>query len=243
MRAAFLVVGCLCAWAWPAGALEQVCKQEDGYCLQQPERRVVFRLNESCDVGGSLERCIDMVKSALQVWNTPECSDMKLVYDGTTPRTDIGYDADHPDQNMNLILVQGENWSHEPSSRRVTTIAYDSSNGNIVDFDIEVNNVNHDIDEVTLHNLLAREFGAALGFEDSDDATSVMYGFYELEDEERNLSEDDIESLCLLYPAPGAPPLPSSGCGCTFGGDSPDFSLLLCLLALAILIRIHDRVS
>jgi hypothetical protein len=227
--AAVLVVIC---WAGSAYALTQVCKQDSKICLEQPGREVTIRLNEICNIGGSLTGCIRVVQEAMEVWNAPECSDMTLVYDGTTPRMDIGYDLDNPDDNINLLLVVITGWPHGSGSASQATLTYNDQNGDILDFDLEINQQDFALDQDAFHNLLVLRMGQALGFEEGG-AGSVMAPFDLEETGRRVLSEADVTSLCHLYPAPGIQGPTPSGCACSSARKrqaGPAITILLILL-------------
>jgi hypothetical protein len=222
--------------AFPAQALEQACEGE--ICFQQPGLQVTFLLNESCTVGGSLQACIDSVESAMDVWNAPECSDLEILFGGTTPRLDIGYSQENPDANINLIYVQDAGWPHSSANPRVGTMAYDGQSGEILDYDIEVNNQYLAPSEVDLHNILARDFGMALGFEKTTgDADSIMW--VSSGESKRVLSAGDTQALCRLYPLSEHQP-PRSGCSCGGAPASTIGSLLVLLLSIG---RLRGRRS
>ena len=214
-------------YALPVYALEQAC--EGDICYHQPEHQVTFMLNEGCTAGGSLQTCIDAVESAMDAWNTPECSDLRLLFGVTTPRVEIGNSQENPDANINLIYVLDSGWPHAQTNPRVSTMAYDGESGAVFDYDIEVNNQYVTLTEVDLHNILARDFGMALGFDktsgDPDSVMQVSSG-----GQKKTLSPDDAQALCQLYPLPEHEP-PRSECSCqVFSGPGSGLTVLLLLL-------------
>ena len=236
MMIRILFVGFVLFCAVPSQALEQYCDGE--ICFHQPDLQVTFLLNEGCSVGGSLQACIDTVKSAMEVWNSPDCSGLELVFGGTTPRVDIGYSQENPDANINLIYVENTGWPHSPANPRVGTISYDGASGAVLDYDIEVNNQYLTPTEVDLHNILARDFGMALGFDkDSGGADSIMQ--ISSGGAEKVLSDGDTQALCALYPLPEHEP-PRSGCNCGMKSGSAAGGLLLLLVSIA---RLRGRRS
>lgn len=207
-------------YAVPVYALQQAC--EDEICYHQPEHQVTFMLNEGCTAGGSLQACIQAVESAMEAWNAPECSDMEILFGGTTPRVDIGYSQENPDANINLIYVLDAGWSYAQTNPRVSTMAYDGQSGAVLDYDIEVNNQYFTLTEVDLHNILARDLGMALGFDkNSGGPDSVM--LVSSGGQKKTLSPGDTQALCELYPLSEHEP-PHSGCGCGSGFYSPGSS-------------------
>lgn len=226
-----VVAGFLIISAFPAQALEQACEGE--VCFHQPGLQVTFLLNEGCTAGGSLQTCIDSVESAMEVWNASECSDLEILFGGTTPRVDIGYSLENPEANINLIYVQDAGWPHSSANPRVGTIAYDGQSGAVLDYDIEVNNQYLTPTEVDLHNMLARDFGMALGFDKTTgDTESIMQ--VSSSEAKKTLSADDSQALCQLYPLSEHQP-PRSGCSCRTNLGSSSGSLFLLLVSIVLL--------
>ena len=106
------------------------------------------------------------MESAIDYWNSPECSDMLLVYGGTTPRTDVGYDEDNTDENINLIIWRELAWELDPRAILIAALTVDTSNGMAVDCDIEMNGYKYLFSETDIENLLIEEFGHAIGVRD-----------------------------------------------------------------------------
>jgi uncharacterized protein (TIGR03382 family) len=113
----------------------------------------------------------------------------------------------------------------------VGTKTHDVNSGAILDYDIEVNNQHLTPTDVDLHNMLARDFGMALGFDkNSGDADSVMQE--STDGVKRTLSAADTQVLCALYPPSEYKP-PRSG-GCSSGGVPGSTTGLLLVLLFSI---------
>ena len=111
----------------------------------------------------------------------------------------IGYSQENPDANINLIIVLDAGWSHAQTNPRVSTLAYDGQSGAVLDYDIEVNNQYYTLNEVDLHNILARDLGMALGFDkNSGDPDSIMQ--VSSSGQKQVLSAGDTQALCQLFP-------------------------------------------
>lgn len=110
----------------------------------------------------------------------------------------------------------------DPNALAVTTLVYRRTSGEIIDADIDLNAVSFywtvlDADVVTdVQNTLTHEIGHLIGFAHAPEAESTMYASSPPgELVKRDLSADDIEGVCYVYPrgldTPGAPGRASSG--------------------------------
>ncbi len=208
-------------------------------CLWWKHRLVKVVLNNACSQDVPVNNCANAVWTTLDVWNNPTCSDFRFVSGGTTSRTDVGFDQDNWDDNINLIIWQNDNWPHDDSAIALTTSTYDRLTGEVVDTDVEFNGVNFTFSTaespdviVDISNTLAHEAGHMLGLDHSSDTSASMYAYApEGETQKRNLSQDDIDGLCHVYPAGlDLPPCEGfippdntdngGGCGCTTKGQT-----------------------
>ena len=139
---------------------------------------------------------------------------------------DIGYFPDRA--NQHVIVFRDETWPHEKSpseqaagkSRTIalTTISFDPNSGEIFDADIEINSAEHSViitdgaklaeNVYDLDSVLTHEVGHFLGIAHSPDSQAVMYP----KDEggsvrHRDLTTDDIDAICTLYPSSGLRPV------------------------------------
>jgi hypothetical protein len=154
-----------------------------------------------------------------------QCSDFSIQRGSITDNPWIGFDWREGAANENLIIFrtgQGDptydDWIHPVSAIAITTVTFVRSDGTILDADIELNDrdyvfsdcdptdpnceLNHD-----LRNTLTHEFGHVLGLDHpptsqpgARDAT--MHAAAPAGDVgKRDLSSDDVDGLCYLYPA------------------------------------------
>ena len=76
---------------------------ENGVCLWWNSRTMTYYINETCSVDTQLNNCLNAVQAAFNAWNGHACTDMQVVYGGSTPRDDVGYNQSKTN-NINLIV-------------------------------------------------------------------------------------------------------------------------------------------
>jgi hypothetical protein len=190
---------------------------DNGVCLWWKSRMMTYFINETCSVDVQLNNCLEAVQSAFDAWNGHDCTDFEIFYGGTTPRTDVGYNQGKSN-NINLVIWLESNWRtqncppEKPSCRdsraiALTTTTYDVYTGQIVDADVEVNgegfvfSTTLPTDVMDIHNTLAHEVGHMLGLDHSRDRDATMWEDANSgEDKKRDLTQDDIDGLCFVYP-------------------------------------------
>jgi hypothetical protein len=127
---------------------------------------------------------------------------------GTMPV--VGYDPEAESDNQNLLLWvdEAKDWAHGPGVLGLTTLTYNTCDGEIVDGDIEINAVHFTFsiaDEVEnevmdLENTVAHEVGHLLGLDHSNESEATMYHTSPLSEiEKRDPEDDDWQGLCCLY--------------------------------------------
>ncbi len=242
-----------------ARAFQRSRHSEDGACLWWDTRLVTVYLHEDCSVDVPRQNCENAVWIALDAWNQPTCSDFRFVSGGTTTRTDVGFDEDNWNDNINLIIWHESAWIHEAEAIAMTTTTYDTQNGKIVDSDVELNGRDYTFTTaesaqvlVDICNALAHEAGHMLGLDHSSDSDTTMYGYApQGETKKCDLSQDDIDGLCHVYPAgretpptPGyKPPVDDSGCVCAAQVAPGWSSSILFIYVLFLLLRCRRRLE
>ncbi len=242
------------SWMIPSGAeaFERSRDPNNFACLWWDTRQVEIVLNQVCSDDVAEANCVPAIRRALDVWNEPACSDFQYL-SALSARTDVGFDQDDQDSNINLIIFIEDlaSWRHMASSIAITTTTYDRQTGQIVDTDVEFNGVNFTfstsdsaVDRMDIENTLAHEAGHMLGLDHSSNPDATMWGTAgpgELN--KRDLTEDDVDGLCHVYPAgedlpacPGGPPPPDDG-GCSAAGKSDSTSSLIGMAFLAYMFR------
>lgn len=193
-----------------------------------------------------------VVTSSFDQWNQVRCpgapahdacSDMLLIYEGTTRNDVVEFNQRNLNANMNLVIWRDTGWDQVASSMTfaLTSVTYNPQTGQIVDADIEINSENYMLNVIDpvernyadLKNTLVHEVGHFIGLDHSHLRGATMYPNAGLgETSKRVLHDDDIEGLCASYPPsfvprrtcdnpyidPNPDPNPNSGAG---GGVLP----------------------
>jgi predicted Zn-dependent protease len=234
-------------------AFERSQDPDNGVYLCWEDRTITFMVNENCSSRMTQAGCLAGVLSAMEEWNSPECSDLQIVLGGTTPRTDVGFDLDNPEDNINLILWQDSQWVYRPGTVAMTTVTYHATEGRIVDADLELNGLSYDYEtEAAVHNALLHELGHMIGLDNSKDPGSVMFSdSTDLAKTTKNtLSHDDIDAICFVYPSGGETPEDGGGddpedqgggCNSTGGTGAPCQYLLILPMILLFIRRLGVR--
>ncbi len=175
-------------------------------------------------------RVEEAVDAAFRTWQEVPCAGVR--FEKTSPAT-VDEVAAHTDRgNVNLIVFREEveEWHWELSAVAQTVIHYDGE-GRIADVDIEINgafftfadlsSAGTDAGAYDLRSVLTHEIGHALGLDHSADESAVMYGATAAGNIFRDLSADDEEGICSLYPASAAAEnIPEPLCGLDLDGTS-----------------------
>ncbi len=255
LKPAFLMVLPMLLWADPAGTFEQSRNPDNlSVCLYWEDREVTVHLHEDCSADVSKQNCETAVWTSLDTWNLPPCSDFKFVSGGTTAITEVGFDWDH---NVNLIIWRESAWAHEAEALAMTTTTYDRNSGKIVDSDVEFNGRDYTFTTaesvntlVDIANTVTHEAGHMLGLDHCEVYDATMYGYAPKgEIAKRDLSQDDIDGLCYLYPVGGETPfcpdykypIDDGGCVCAAQGASRRTSSVILIFVLFLLLRSMKR--
>jgi len=202
----------------------------------EPRMSYVLDSQESQDI--SFDVAESQINESFQTWGQLTCENVStpydFTYDGVVTGRTIGFDSDARENNENLVLwVQSANqWVHPPSVLALTSLTYDTGNGEIVDADIEINDAGFVFSadgaagKIDLRNTIVHEVGHILGLDHSLSLAATMYDKAPPgETKKRDLEADDIDGFCALY-GPNKFPIPSkgdnivkSGSGCAVPGE------------------------
>ncbi|MEQ9503116.1 MAG: matrixin family metalloprotease [Deltaproteobacteria bacterium] len=173
------------------------------------------------------------VFGAYSAWEDVECSDMALPYMGSAPALVAEYKDGEPNRNVLVVLRTG--WDYDTGAIAVTTSAYDTRTGRVVDADIEINDENFDFTRVDdtcemnagtmdLRNTLTHEVGHVIGLEHPPNTSryenaTMFASAPPCETKKRSLESDDRDGICFIYPMGG----PTAQC---FPPEGPSFVIV-----------------
>ena len=110
---------------------------QNGYYISWKKPCVQFHLNAT----GSRQMLFSDIEqatiNAINEWYRPEISSLTPHYSGMTYDETIGYRIGYT--NTNIIVFRDDNWTESREMMALTTVMHNSTNGEIVDADIEVN--------------------------------------------------------------------------------------------------------
>jgi hypothetical protein len=116
--------------------------------------------------------------------------------------------------NANIIMFDDDKWPHNDSNNTLglTTVTYNINTGELYDADMEINTaqvtltVNGTVpaDGFDFLSIITHESGHFLGLAHSPDSHATMYAHYtQGQTSMRNLSADDVQGICAIYPPDG----------------------------------------
>ncbi len=158
------------------------------------------------------------VRASFQAWEDVPCSDLTLPMAGVFRNLSAGYQQGG--DNKNVVVALSTGWPYEQSALAVTTSAYDTRTGEVVDADIEINDEFFDfvrVDEtcvpndgtMDLRNTITHEVGHVIGLDHPPNTpryqdVTMFASAPPCESKKRTLESDDINGICSIYPT-GAP--------------------------------------
>jgi len=130
--------------------------------------------------------------------------------------------------NANIIMFDDDVWPHDDANNTLglTTVTYNINTGELYDADMEINTaqvtltVNGDVpaDGFDFLSIVTHESGHFLGLAHTPDDHATMFAHYtQGATSMRNLSTDDIQGICTIYPPDGTRtsangPVPEGSC-------------------------------
>jgi hypothetical protein len=203
------------------------------------------------------EAAINQIRESFEVWASLTCDDesypFDFVYGGTLSGRPVGFDKTDPNNNENIVVWVKPPllWEYDADAVAMTSLTYDTTNGQIVDADVELNDRgyvysgNGGAGKVDLKNTLVHEVGHFLGLDHSQVPTATLFRKAPPgETKKRDLIDDDVAGYCALY-GPNAPPLPEpppnssepngNGCAQASSPESSPISMLIVLFSALVL--------
>ncbi len=160
------------------------------------------------------DTALEQLRLSFSAWQDVDCSDMELPFMGQMGGLRAGYVDGGPNQNVVLFFENA--WPYDRGVIAVTTNAYETRSGRVLDSDIEINgeqftfvvgddSCRENQGEMDLRNAITHEVGHVLGLDHPPIAmryagTTMYASAPPCEIEKRSLADDDIEGLCTIYP-------------------------------------------
>ena len=196
-----------------------------GYVRSQGEKNKVFlywnqlpapfHINSAGSPNANKLLTYQAIQKGFSTWNAVTCSCFSFQYKGLTSSTVLGYDINHPNDNINLIIFQTKKWPHISNAVGVTSTIYNQNTGEIIAFDMELNNITYLFSingkpiknksgflqpTIDIQNTVTHEAGHALGLDHTLNFAATMYASAPPgETSKRTLHQDDINGLCAVY--------------------------------------------
>ena len=151
-----------------------------------------FYLNTTNNDGLSSSEVKSIVNSAASEWNSESPFSISVIETSDTNRTN---------QN-DISFTSADSWYSDASIVGVTQVVYDSETGEISETDIHINDYSHNLtdsvsDTLYLGNVVAHEFGHAIGLDHSQVNKATMY--FQNQKGQSTLSDDDGAGAFSLY--------------------------------------------
>lgn len=144
-----------------------------------------------------------LVSAAFDRWTKVSCGTytptISVVPMGPIACNDVEYNPTGP--NANSVLFRESDWVHEPGALGLTSVAFDSLTGKILDADMEINLAAPGATLEALPYILTHEVGHFLGLDHSADPNALMYAQYTpVGRASPEPTTDDVTAICRAYP-------------------------------------------
>jgi hypothetical protein len=161
-------------------------------------------------LGLTADEFLAIIEDAYKVWEGVECPDggnpgFKVGSVGVVDVNGNFFCEPEPLANISVWSLVNR-WQRDPSALGYTSSTHNKRDGEVFDADVELNLNKIERDHqgsyaIVLGRIAVHEAGHYLGLAHSSDADAVMYESYNaFELLTKELSQDDIEGICELYP-------------------------------------------
>lgn len=204
----------ICVFAWVSQANAWVQNRTDSGARVHwatPSIPMYVNVNSCRDV--SPEDVATAVVASAKTWeeatrpgDSAPCADVNFVLRTTDATDTAAYThRTRKDDGVNRVVWHHEAWHDRSSTFALTKVFFDVPTGEILETDMDINAVNYHWGtapgDADIQNTLTHEFGHILGFSHSPSEDSAMYAnSYPGDVRKRNLSPDDIDGVCTVYP-------------------------------------------
>lgn len=200
---------------------ERRCARDERGCVSEGELAYYALPCASFGVDGASASRVGLppeqfqwaVERAFARWTSVECSGrgapgLGVASAGVVRSDGNRFCATSPEHNLGVWTIPAS-WTHAPNQAGLTTL-WTAPDGRVLDADVELNSnslLEQDGDPAdALLTLAMHEAGHVLGLDHSDDPDALMAASYASRSLfSRNLSQDDVNAICTLYPPSRTP--------------------------------------
>jgi hypothetical protein len=236
-----------------------------GVPLAWTARRVPYAVSSAASKQVSLAEATRVADLAFRAWNGIVCGGLASgiqAYDDGPAAVPGGLAGDalvawsscpeisscNPTAH-DVIVFDDDAWPYNDAANTLalTTVTFGMDDGRIAQAFTEINSAQQKLttsepperDAFDLQAILTHEAGHVLGLAHATDPGAIMYAFYE--PGAIQLTVDDMDAICTVYPPPSSAPSSShkGGSGCTTVGGTSDLSTFaagMSFLALGMLL-------
>jgi hypothetical protein len=193
-----------------------------------PIADVHWVLDEACSADVPIDDCEAAVMASFQTWQDVPCAYLAFPYDGRIPGLKEEYNADG--SNLNVVKWYEVDWPGTPNQQALTLTTVGCKSGRLLDADMILNGENGTFTTspvvgeglADIQNTITHEAGHVAGFAHSPDTESTMFETASHDEiKKRDLTADDAQGLCDVYPLGHEPGKGGGGgCGCRAAGGA-----------------------
>lgn len=208
----------LAAAFFPADALAYKCSRvaaNYGPSLYWNTRSIPWVAHSTLTTDLPNDVALEQLRLSFSAWEDVDCSDMTFPSMGQRAAIRAGFVDGGPNENV-VVFIESA-WPYDRGVIAVTTNAYETRSGLVLDSDIEINgeqfifvvadaSCRPNEGQMDLRNAITHEVGHVVGLDHPPlsprYAETTMYASAPpCEVEKRTLAEDDIEGFCYIYPS------------------------------------------